>query len=56
VSSDVDVAAPGIGLPEGDEAEAEAGLWRRMLDNLKAGNLGILPIGIGFVLIVVFFS
>src|SRR5205823_6648723 len=53
---EVDVAAPGIGLPEGDEAEAEAGLWRRALDNVKAGNLGILPIGIGLVLIVVFFS
>jgi D-xylose transport system permease protein len=56
VSSDVDVAAPGIGLPEGDEAEAEAGLWRRVLDNVRAGNLGVLPIGIGLVLIVVFFS
>jgi D-xylose transport system permease protein len=56
VSSEIDVAAPGIGLPEGDEAEAQAGLGRRMLDNLKAGNLGILPISIGFVLIVVFFS
>ena len=29
VSTDVDVAAPGIGLPEGDEAEAAVGLWRR---------------------------
>jgi D-xylose transport system permease protein len=56
VSSEVDVAAPGIGLPEGEEAEAQAGLWRRAYDNLKAGNLGILPIAIGLVLIVVFFS
>jgi D-xylose transport system permease protein len=56
VSSDVDVAAPGIGLPEGDEAETEAGLWRRAYDNLRSGNLGILPIVIGLALIVVFFS
>ena len=56
MSSDVDVAAPGIGLPEGDEAEAQAGLWRRAYDNLRAGNLGILPIVIGLALIVVFFS
>src|SRR5207249_5099042 len=53
---DVDVAAPGIGLPEGDEAEAPAGLWRRAYDNLRSGNLGILPIVIGMAFIVVFFS
>jgi D-xylose transport system permease protein len=56
MSSDVDVAAPGIGLPEGDEIEAQAGLWRRAYDNLRTGNLGILPIVIGLALIVVFFS
>src|SRR5205823_3598733 len=56
VSSEVDVAAPGIGLPEGDEAETQASLSRRAYDNLKAGNLGILPIVIGLVFIVVFFS
>jgi len=56
VNTEVDVAAPGIGLPEGDEAEAQAGLWRRAYDNLRAGNLGILPIVIGLALIVVFFS
>jgi D-xylose transport system permease protein len=56
VSSEVDVAAPGIGLPEGDEAEVQSGLWRRAYVNLRAGNLGILPIVIGLALIVVFFS
>jgi hypothetical protein len=56
VSSDLDVAAPGIGLPEGDEAEAPSGLWRRTYDNLRTGNLGILPIVIGLAVIVVFFS
>jgi hypothetical protein len=49
VSSEVDIAAPGIGLPEGEEAEAQAGLWRRAYDNVRSGNLGILPIAIGLV-------
>jgi D-xylose transport system permease protein len=56
VSSGLDVAAPGIGLPEGDDAEVQTGLWRRAYDNLRSGNLGILPIVIGLALIVVFFS
>jgi D-xylose transport system permease protein len=53
---DVDVAAPGIGLPPTDEVEAEKSLGQRALDNLRTGNLGILPIVLGLVLIVVFFS
>jgi D-xylose transport system permease protein len=56
VSSDVDIAAPGIGLPEGDESETRPGLWRRAYDNVRTGNLGILPIVIGLAFIVVFFS
>ena len=49
MSSDVDIAAPGIGLPEGDESETQPGLWRRAYDNVRTGNLGILPIVIGIV-------
>ncbi|HEX6664492.1 MAG TPA: hypothetical protein VF025_12540 [Gaiellaceae bacterium] len=56
MSSEVDVAAPGIGLPEEQETEEERGLWGRTLDNVRTGNLGILPIVIGLVFIVVFFS
>jgi D-xylose transport system permease protein len=56
VSSDLDVAAPGIGLPAGQESEEERGPWTRALDNLKTGNLGVLPIVFGLVLIVVFFG
>lgn len=55
MSSDVDVVAPGIGLPEGDEAEAHVGLWRRTLDNLKSGNVGVLPIMVAELLIIAFF-
>ena len=56
MSSGADVVAPGIGLPEGDEVEAHAGPWQRTLDNLKSGNLGILPVVIGEVAIIAFFS
>jgi hypothetical protein len=56
VSSEVDVAAPGIGLPEEQEVEAPEALWRRAFDNLRTGNLGVLPIVLGLALIVVFFS
>jgi D-xylose transport system permease protein len=57
VSTDVEaeVAAPGIGLPE-EQLEVPRGLWGRALDNVRTGNLGILPIVIGLVFIVVFFS
>jgi D-xylose transport system permease protein len=33
-----------------------AGLWGRALENVKSGNLGVLPIAIGIVFIVIFFS
>jgi D-xylose transport system permease protein len=56
VATDVEIAAPGIGLPPEQEAEAPAGLWRRALDNLRTGNLGVLPIVIGLIFIVIFFS
>jgi D-xylose transport system permease protein len=38
------------------EEEAPKGLARRTLDNLRTGNLGILPIVIGLAIIIVFFS
>jgi D-xylose transport system permease protein len=56
MSTEVDVAAPGIGLPADQEAEAPAGVWQRALDNLRSGNLGVLPIVIGLLFIVIFFS
>jgi D-xylose transport system permease protein len=53
---EAEIAAPGIGLPEGDQPEAEKGIWQRALDNVRTGNLGVLPIVLGLVLIVVFFG
>jgi len=39
-----------------DEPAGVASLPRRALDNLKSGNLGVLPIVLGIIFIVVFFS
>jgi D-xylose transport system permease protein len=41
--------------PAADE-DAQKGLVRRALDNIRTGNLGVLPIVIGLAIIVVFFS
>ena len=51
-----DAAAPGSPAPTRDEQQGMAGLWRRTLDNMKSGNLGVLPIVVGIIFIVVFFS
>jgi D-xylose transport system permease protein len=56
VTSGADVVAPGTGLPGGDEAASQAGLWRRTSDNVKSGNLGVLPVLLGEVAIVAFFG
>ena len=50
-----DATAPGP-APAADERQGMAGLWRRTLDNMKSGNLGVLPIVVGIIFIVVFFS
>jgi len=44
-----------VALPE-DEPTGVVGLPRRALDNLRSGNLGVLPIVLGIIFIVVFFS
>jgi D-xylose transport system permease protein len=55
VSSDADVVSPGMGLPD-EKPEERRRIWQGMLDNLRTGNLGVLPIVIGLILIVTFFS
>ena len=54
MSSGADVVAPGIGLPDGDESEKT--LWQRAVGNVKSGNLGVLPVVVGEILIVAYFS
>jgi len=51
-----DATAPGSPAPAADERQGVAGVWRRALDNMKSGNLGVLPIVLGLIFIVVFFS
>ena len=56
MTSDAEIVAPGIGLPGGDEAEQERGIWQRAVGNIKSGNLGVLPVVLGEILIVAYFS
>ncbi|HEX4747538.1 MAG TPA: hypothetical protein VFU99_11735 [Gaiellaceae bacterium] len=51
--STVDVAVPGLG-PQ--DSEDEKGIWQRIVDNVKSGNLGVLPVVVGEILIVTYFS
>ena len=51
--STVDVAASELRPPDSEEQE---GVWQRAIANLKSGNLGVLPVVLGEVLIVAFFS
>ena len=46
--------APTSGRPNG--ARRAGGLWQRALGNVKSGNLGVLPVVIGEILIVAYFS
>jgi D-xylose transport system permease protein len=55
VTTDVEVVGPDT-APAPDEAAEEGGLFQRAIDNIKTGNLGVLPIAIGMVFIVIFFS
>jgi D-xylose transport system permease protein len=51
--STVDVAAPDLGPPEAEETET---FWQQALGNVKSGNLGVLPVVVGEILIVAYFS
>jgi D-xylose transport system permease protein len=53
----VEVVGQDKAPPPAEETPAGmASLYRRALDNLKSGNLGVLPIVLGLVFIVVFFG
>ena len=56
MSADAEIVAPGIGLPEGGDAEERTGLWQRAVGNIKSGNLGVLPVVLGEILIVAYFG
>jgi len=56
MSTASDATTPGAGVPAGDEAEEHPGLAQRVRDNVKSGNLGVLPVLVGEVAIVAFFA
>jgi D-xylose transport system permease protein len=56
MTTEAQVEIVGQDAATGLVAEAPRGLGRRILDNVKSGNLGILPIVVGLAIIVVFFS
>jgi D-xylose transport system permease protein len=56
VSTDAEIVAPGIGLPEGGDAEEGQSIWQRAVGNVKSGNLGVLPVVLGEILIVAYFG
>jgi len=55
VTTDVEIVGQDAAPPAEDAAE-DGGLLRRAIENVKTGNLGVLPIVIGMVFIVVFFG
>jgi D-xylose transport system permease protein len=55
-TADVEVVGPEKVAPVEEEPTGLASLPRRALDNLRSGNLGVLPIALGIVFIVAFFS
>jgi D-xylose transport system permease protein len=56
MSTDAEIVAPGIGLPEGGDADESQTFWQQALGNVKSGNLGVLPVVVGEILIVAYFS
>jgi len=55
-TADVEVVGADKVAPVEEEPQGLASLPRRALDNLRSGNLGVLPIALGIVFIVAFFS
>ena len=55
MTTDVEIVGQDAAPPAEDAAE-DSGLLRRAIENVKTGNLGVLPIVIGMVFIVVFFG
>jgi D-xylose transport system permease protein len=56
MTSGAEIVAPGIGLPQGGDAEENQSIWQRAVGNIKSGNLGVLPVVLGEILIVAYFS
>ncbi len=48
--------ADAVGTGSGDVQDPENGLWQRAVGNVRSGNLGVLPVVIGEILIVTYFA
>ncbi len=55
-STEAEVVGQNPVTPVEEEPAGLGGVYRRAVDNIKSGNLGVLPIAVGIVFIVVFFS
>ena len=55
-TTQAEIVGQGPAPPAEEEPQGLAGAYRRGINNLKSGNLGVLPIVLGIVFIVVFFS
>jgi D-xylose transport system permease protein len=55
-TTDVEIAGQDQAEPLEEELGGLAGYFQRGLTNLKSGNLGVLPIVLGLIFIVIFFS
>ena len=53
MTSGADVVAPGIEAPDAPE---QTGFWERAKGNVRSGNLGVLPVVLGEIAIVLYFS
>ncbi len=51
-----DVTAPGVELPEDGSNDERTGMWQQVRDNVKSGNLGVLPVVVGELVIVLYFG
>ena len=56
MTTEVEIVGQDPVPPPEETADGPGGLLRRSWDNLRAGNLGVLPLVIGLVFIVIFFS
>ena len=55
MTTDVEVVGQDA-APPAEEAAEESSFFQRVIENVKTGNLGVLPIVVGMVFIVVFFG
>ena len=56
MTTEVEIVGQDAAPPPQETTAGPAGLFKRFRDNVRAGNLGVLPLVVGLIFIVVFFS